>query len=576
MFALHVPSYIQTSEVENHKFCNSSYSNNANYFSACNVGNYNCCPTNNNCCPTDNLNADYVIVGVGNAGALMANFLSSDLKTSVIALHSGQNLTEDPLIKFSRGATITVPASLFPNSLYQNGPTVPQVAADDRELTWAVALPEGGATSVNAGAWSRETNQFNAQWEAIAGPNWSPMMLTTLYKQLEDYHGATTNPSARGYNGPIDIRQVPLANVSAVSQKFTQAIINGTGFPFVLDYNDPDTPIGASSQMQYTQIGANGELRESSAVAFLNNAVMTPDGIGINGRRLKVIFKSYALRTMWSGTRAVGVEFLKDGVTQRTMASKGVIVCAGLKSSQFLMHSGIGPSSVLTSLGIPVKFDNPNVGSGLVDQASVHILFLTNPDDTQVPAVDPGLFTQIAYFPDPTGDQSIRQLRLATVNPIPGLTMGVFDLVEPKSRGTITITSNDPLQPPQVDPGYLTDSDDLNLLVRGFKVYIKNINNALQIIDPTYQLILPNPSILNDENAIIDYIKKNVHQNLSYQSHCRMAPLNQGGVVDSTGRVYGVQNVFVADDAVVPFCMDGAPMASAYAVAANIANMLML
>ena len=95
--------------------------------------------------------ADYVIVGVGTAGAVLAKGLSDDKKTSVIALHIGENLTEDPFIKFSKNAGFTVVDVILGPPYYQNGLTVPQPKADNRELLWAYALPEGGASSVNAG-----------------------------------------------------------------------------------------------------------------------------------------------------------------------------------------------------------------------------------------------------------------------------------------------------------------------------------------------------------------------------------------------------------------------------------------
>ena len=103
---------------------------------------------------------------------------------------------------------------------------------------------------------------------------------------------------------------------------------------------------------------------------------------------------------------------------------------------------------------------------------------------------------------------------------------------------------------------------------------MKGINQALQAIDPLYQLIFPSPAILDDPVAVANYCQAIVGCNQHFQSHCRMAPFSQGGVVDSTGRVYGVNNLFVADDSVVPLCMDGSPMASAYLIAANIADML--
>lgn len=383
----------------------------------------------------------------------------------------------------------------------------------------------------------------------------------------------TPNPKFRGYHGPIDVRQVQ--HTTKVSKKFTKAIIKATNTPFVLDYNDPLTPIGASSQLQYTQRGFNGKFRVSSATAFLNEKVMTPAGHGVNGRKLRVLFNSTALKTIWSGNTAKGVKFLQNDKHKKAFAKKGVIVCAGLKSSAFLMHSGIGAKELLNSLNITVKSDIPNVGKGLADQSRVTLIYLTNPKDTRKLVFDTNsLFTQIAWLPDPLGDKNKRELRFASINPFPGITIVAFDLCQPKSRGEIIIKSADPLQPPIVNLGVLTNNSDLELYQRGFQIYIKNISAALNTIDNKYQLVFPNPAILDDPELIAAFIKENIASNEHFQSHCRMAPLDQGGVVDSKGRVYGVKNLFVADDSVVPLCMDGSPMASAYLIAANIAKMI--
>lgn len=516
--------------------------------------------------------ADYIVVGVGTAGAVVAKKLTDDKKTSVIALHVGENLTNDPLIKFSEFSGITVAAGLFPEPpLYEGGPTTPQVNDDNRILEWILALPLGGASSINAGAYCRGTNQLYAQWEQIAGPNWSVNRITKLYKVLEKYRGITNNPAARGFHGLLNVFQIP--NPTDLSETFTQAIIDATGFPFVLDYNDPLTPIGVSSQLQYTMKGKNGELRVSSAVAFLNDKVMTKDGFGVNGRKLRVLFDSPALRTIWKGKKAIGVEYLHRGKKRKVYAKKGVIVCAGLRSSPFLLHSGIGSASLLESLDIPVIFDNPNVGQGLADQPGIRTIFTSDPLDTPLnpPA---GLFSQISWLPAPGGDPNVRSLRIATLNPIPGITLCLLDLNQPLSRGYVTIDSKDPLSPPVVNLGLFDNPADLTLLQQGFQTYIKNINQAIQAIDPLYQLIYPDPHVIDDINLLTTFIKQNIATNEHFQSHCRMAPLNQGGVVDSFGKVYGVKNLYVADDSIAPLVMDGSPMASAYLIGLNIADLL--
>lgn len=546
--------------------------------------------------------ADYVVVGVGTAGSLLANKLSADKKTSVIALHSGQNFVDSFIIKYSKNTVFSVLATLLGSPLpfdpteldllppdirqeleeilalssdaakplYETGATIPQTNADDRKILWVIPLPLGGASSINAGAWCWGTDQVYSQWEAINGPAWSVERIRGIYKELEHYHGQTSNPVARGHHGPICTQQV--ANPSNVSVTFAKAVMQATGVPFVQDYNDPQTPIGASSQFQLTHKGKDGFYRDSGVNVFLNHNVMKSDGTGVKGRKLQVHLNSFALRTIWEGNKAVGVEYLQNGITKRVFAKKGVMVCAGLRSSIFLMYSGVGPSALLTSHGIPVVYDNPNVGQGLADQPQVAMLFSANPNDSK--GMTNSAFCQISWLPAPNGDPNVRQVRFATLDFIPGLALCLLDLVQPKSRGSIKISSSNPLAPPIVDMGLLSNSGDLDLYTAAFTTYIKNINAQLQAIDPEYQLLFPPPEILDSPALVAAFVEDSIVSNQSFQSHCRMAPLNQGGVVDPSGRVYGVQNLFVADDSIVPVCMDGSSMATAYLIAANIAKLL--
>lgn len=127
---------------------------------------------------------DYVVVGAGTAGAIVAKRLTDDMRTSVIAIHNGPNLTSDPLIALFANAVITAPYSIVRLTLFQNRQTVPQTFANNRELLWAVALPEGGTSSINAGALVWETTELYDQWEAIAGSNWSSNRIFNIFKGL--------------------------------------------------------------------------------------------------------------------------------------------------------------------------------------------------------------------------------------------------------------------------------------------------------------------------------------------------------------------------------------------------------
>jgi len=519
-------------------------------------------------CGCKSNSADYIVVGVGTAGAVVAKRLSDDCNTSVIALHIGKDLTDDPLIKFSEGAVITVPAALVGPPLYENGETTPQSDADNRLLPWAFAIPEGGASSVNAGAYCLGTKGLYAQWEAIAGPNWSVNRILRLFKKLETYVGKTTDPKARGRHGPLNVRQVPVP--SQVGIKFTKAMVTATGVPQVLDYNVVNNYV--CSQVQYTQRGKRGQFRVNSVDAFLNEDVVTPNGKGVGKRKLRILFESTALRTIWEGNKAIGVEYLNNGKIHKVFAKKGVVVCCGLMSSPFLLHSGIGSKALLESLGIPVVFDNPNVGQGLADQPGLRLFYSSNPFDTPDEFI--GLFANIASLPRPGGDPNTREIRLASINVFPGLTLLTVDLLQPLSRGFVTINSADPLTAPIVNLGVLSSPDDLELYREALQIYVKNMNQQLQLADPSYHMLFPNPAVLDDPVMTIDFIKEYVGSNLHYQSHCRMAALDNGGVVDGNGQVYGASNLYIADDSIVPQCMDGSPMAFAYLIGANIADII--
>jgi len=527
-------------------------------------------------------NTDYIVVGVGTAGGAVSNMLSADNTTSVLALHSGENLTQDPLIKFSAFAPLVVASALVGSSFFETGDSVPQPNANNRELLWAMGLPEGGASSINAMAYVRGTNNTFVQWGALAGPNWSTSRMLSIYKQLENYQGQTPNPEFRGFSGPLEVRQV--APPTPLSIKFTQAIINAAGpsgvptFPStnVVDYNDPLTPIGASEQLQYTQTGPIGVFRESSVNAFLNGSVVTPDGNGVNGRKLKILLEATALRVIWSGNTAIGVEYIQDGEVQQAYASKGVVVTAGLNSAPFLLRSGVGPSSLLQSLGIPVIADNPLVGQGLVDQYFVPLLWSTDLADTPFPLVDPNsVFSQIAWLPDPTGLPNVRAFHFATINPIPGIALTLFSICLTKSTGSVTINSADPLVPFVLDNGLFNNPDDLALYQRGLQIWVANIVTQLQLIDPNYQLVFPNPSILSDPTLTIQFIKSFIVSNQNYQSQCRIAQSMANGVADPTGRVFGTNGLYVADASAAPSLLDATCMAPAYLIGTNVAQLLL-
>ncbi len=513
-----------------------------------------------------NLEYDYIIVGTGPAGAVMAKTLSDNLENSVLVLEAGDNNTNEIPIKDSSAETW-----MYSPQYFWQGRTVPQVYAYDKTFSWTTGRTLGGGSSVNGEQYARPTMNVLSQWENLLGPMWSPFQAIHYFTQLENYNGLTDNPEFRGYDGPIDIRQAP-EKVPMLTRKFITALEQATGFPIILDYNDPNTPLGPFFRWQLYQ-QPDGQ-RESAATAFLSPDIMTPDGFGVNGRRLRVLLKSTALRIIFNNNEAIGVEYLREGNCENAYARKKVIICAGINSSQLLMLSGIGPVDMLKAAGIPIIFNNPNVGNNLLNQVLNTATFTVNSDDLPELSSDPNsLYYGGAFLPYPN-NSDYRGVQIIGMVSNGQLSVLIISLL-PESRGSITIQNDDPLKIVLANYNYFENPYDIEVIKSIFKTYIIQLADHLHSIDPAYQLISPSIEIINDDIRLEDFIRRNVGFNYHEQSFNRMAPLQQGGVVDEYGNVYGVNNLIVADTSIIPFTIDSNNSATSYLIGYTIANYLL-
>lgn len=517
-----------------------------------------------------NLTYDYIVVGTGPAGAVIAKSLTDDKRTSVLVLESGGNHDKDQPIRDSTFAP-ELEEQFSPNYFWQ-GEGVPQTGLDDRTFEWTTGRLLGGGSSINGEQYVRPTAAVLRKWERLLGPIWSPDKALRRFKRLEKFNGSTTNKAAHGYKGRIDIRQAP-ENPTSMARKLTNAIERATGYPIILDYNDPDTPLGPFTRWQLYQ-QPDGR-RESSSTAFLSSDIMTASGKGVHNRKLTVLFRTTALRVLFSGKRAIGVEFLKDGQCICAYARKKVIISAGINSPQLLMLSGIGSAKMLKKAGIPVVFNNPNVGQRLKNHTLNFAVFSTNPNDHPLPAVDPdALYTGGAFLPDPSGNApGQRGVQLVGIGADGQLTIAILYL-RPRSKGNIRIQSKDPLNIVLADEGFLSDPDDLEAVKQIYRTYIKNIALELSRIDPSYQLLSPTLDVIDDDERLEAFIKENFDHNHHQQGFLRMAPLSKGGVVDRKGNVHGVKDLIVADASIVPCTVDGNTSAAAYLIGYTIARQL--
>ncbi|WP_438347142.1 GMC family oxidoreductase [Paenibacillus sp. FA6] len=517
------------------------------------------------------LTFDYIVIGTGPAGAVIAKILSDDKKTSVLVLEAGDNNDKDEPITDSTFAP-ELEERFFPNYFWQ-GEGVPQGGLDDRSFEWTTGRLSGGGSSINGEQYVRPTSAVLREWERLLGPVWSPQRAIRRFKRLEKYNGKTNNAGVHGYRGRIDIRQAPVTP-TRMAKKLTDAIEQATGLPEIVDYNDPKSPLGPFTRWQLYQ-HPNGR-RESSSTAFLSSDIMTRTGRGVRGRKLRVFFKSTALKILFSAKRAVGVEFLKNGERIKAFSRQKVIISTGINSAQLLMLSGIGPARSLKDAGIPVIYNNPNVGKRLRNHTLNSAIFTANRNDIALPHNDPSaLYTGGAFLPDPSGlDPKRRAVQLIGIGSDEMLTIAIIFL-RPKSRGSIKIQNNDPLKIVLADEGFLANASDMESVKNIYKIYIQSIASKLAEIDSSYQLISPTFDIINDDQKLEEFIIQNFEHNHHQQGSLRMAPLNKGGVVDRFGKVHGVKDLIVADASIIPFTVDGNTSAATFLIGYTIAQQLL-
>lgn len=520
------------------------------------------------------LEADIIVIGGGAAGCILMKELSANGLFSVIGIEGGKNLTNDPAIQ-----AVGLPAFLLagtgkPQYFWPGwNQTLPMPGLNGRTSDWTTGMLLGGGSSINGLYYGRGSNAMYSRWKDISGSsNWSLENILATFQALENYQGATITPQARGNKGPVNILQTP-----SISQITSQVLLPACqaafpGIPTVVDYNDPSVENCIDPRSQWF-IDPTGTKRVSSATAFLNNTVMTPEGQGVNNHSLFMLFESVAVKIIFDKHgRAKKVRYVQDGKLLEVKARKAVVLASGINSSKLLQLSGIGPSKVLKNAGIKPVFINENVGRHLQNHPLIFISMLADPALSGIPPGAPYAFTiNNVYLPVVGGNSNDpRMLQILfefiPTNP-PLLTIG-FDLLNPVSEGSVAIQSDNSFQLAAADDGFYQNPIDLANMKRAVSVYIRalleKLNTLYPFPSPYFRPLLGDPInlvILSQYNdAVVEqYVKNNSNLSLDihhFVSHCKMAPLNAGGVVDGDTRVYGTKNVFVADNSICPVIPD--------------------
>src|SRR5580698_2794949 len=339
--------------------------------------------------------ADIIVIGGGTSGSILMKELSENGRFSVVGIEAGRNLTTDPAIE-AVGLPAFQLAETGRSQYFWPGwsQTLPMAGLNGRTGDWTTGMLLGGGSSVNGLYYGRGSSNSYALWEGVSGSsNWSVDNILATFTALENYEGLTITPGARGTNTAVNVLQTPTLSQITLNVLLPATQAAFPGIPTVVDYNDPSVENCIDPRSQWF-VDPTGTQRVSSATAFLNDSVMNPEGQGVNGHKLFVLFDAVAMQIGFNkhGT-ATNVKYIQNGKIHRARARKAVVLAAGINSSKLLQLSGIGPSQALQNAGIKPVFINENVGQNLQNHPLLSISLLADPAGNGIPPGAPYGFT---------------------------------------------------------------------------------------------------------------------------------------------------------------------------------------
>lgn len=530
---------------------------------------------------------DYIVIGAGTAGGVIAKKLTDDRKVSVLVLEAGTNMTKDLSSPSLEAALYNSSDNKYSfNILSQIEPSI------GRPLRLSGGRVIGGSSEHNAMYAVRGSRELYDEWEQLVDGPWDYENIRSLFIQNETYTGYTQNANARGTHGPIYIRQqiTPECGLINTLVDATAEVLN------IIPIEDYNTGIRDCTflKSQFTQQEVDGNfVRSSTATGYLNETIVTqgdqflPDEYGVKKRKLVIYAKTTVNKILFKNIdlvpTAYGVEYVKDGISHNAFARKGVIVSAGNLSSAILQRSGIGSSEELTAAGISTLINNPNVGHNLQSHYSVGMGIEVKTErllpillaDPNMPILlgafkadkGPGRRLQLMGIPAPffipAQDVFINQWQFDLTKPTNVMSIGIIDL-DSRSKGSITVAHSDPDAYPSVNFNPLESPDDLNYIIDQYIETYRIIMKAkMQDTEGICKIVYPPEHIFRMEDeeemrrVLADYAKASYANFEHFGGQCRMSKSIKDGVVDGYLNVHGTNNLKVADLSVSPVLPDG-------------------
>jgi len=531
---------------------------------------------------------DYIVVGAGSAGCVLANRLTAGGEHRVLLLEAGGS-DRSPWIQVPIGYGRTFNDPRF-NWMYQ---AQPDPALDNRSAHWPRGKVLGGSSSINAMLYVRGQPADFDDWRAAGNPGWSWSELLPYFKKLEDHAWGASE--FHGAGGPLHVSDVS-ASVHPLCATFLQACVD-VGIEHTRDFNGAQ-PEGAG----LWQVTIKDGVRVSSA-----NAYLRPIWRRAN---LDVRLRAHVTRVLFSGSRAVGVEYLRGGTRQQARARLEVVLAAGaINSPQLLELSGVGDAQLLRQLHIPLIADSPAVGRGLQDHLAVSYFYRSRVptlNDQLAPFLgkvkaalryalgrrgplamsvnQAGAFLRsraqltrpnlhIYFNPASYSTTTIGpKRRLLNPDPYPGFLMS-FNTCRPTSRGTVHIRSSDPLASPVIVPNSLATEADVQDVFEGARV-LRRIAGARPLAEVIETEREPGAQVQSDAEVLADF-RRRAGSVFHACGTCAMGADPRTSAVDQRLRVRGASGLRVVDAAIFPNISSGNINAPTLMVAERAADLIL-